>query len=782
MKKDLGNAYPIRRWEITGIIATLVIVLCIPIYVLKTKYITGTSFENPEVPAATFVGRKKCVDCHRKEYEKWQNSHHDKAMDVANDETVLGNFNNTVFEHKGVQSRFFRQGEKFFVHTQGPNGKMADFEIQYTFGYTPLQQYLIPFPGGRLQCLTIAWDVEKKRWYHLYPDEPNDPTDWLHWTKNANNWNGMCAECHSTHLQKRYDMKTNTYDTTWSEIDVSCEACHGPGARHVAWAEVPEMARSQDIDNYGLVVRTGNISARQQVELCARCHARRATLGDYDHFGKDIMDYLIPQLLGDGIYFPDGQILEEVYVYGSFTQSKMYQRGVRCSDCHDVHSLKFHKKGNDLCLQCHRADQYDTKDHHFHKKKGEPGDPVLAKDGSILYEVGEGGECFKCHMPGRNYMGIDYRNDHSIRIPRPDLSIATNTPNSCKECHWDKPDQWSADYCTEWYGIKRRPHYGTVLAAGRKGLPEAQTELIRLATDLLSPGIVRATALSLLRSYPNEHSLKAFERALMDPEPLVRHTAIHDLSQLNPGISTRLITPLLYDPVKAVRIQAGMAMTSLSRSQLNNRQIKVFDSALDEYQDAMAYVGDFTHGQFNLGNMHRNLGNLNLAEKHYKAAIQIDRLFYPAKINLAMLKHQVGMNDEAERLFREVMDEHPQLYEAAYSLGLLLVELKKYDEAVQYVSKAALGMPKRARVQYNLGLLLQQLGRTEEAEAALLRSLEMEPDSIDYLHAVADHYLRQGKLHEARRIAEQMVAKHPKNNLGRRLLRFIDQTMKKKKR
>jgi tetratricopeptide (TPR) repeat protein len=268
----------------------------------------------------------------------------------------------------------------------------------------------------------------------------------------------------------------------------------------------------------------------------------------------------------------------------------------------------------------------------------------------------------------------------------------------------------------------------------------------------------------------------------MDPEPLVRHTAIHDLSQLNPGISTRLITPLLYDPVKAVRIQAGMAMTSLSRSQLNNRQIKVFDSALDEYQDAMEYVGDFTHGQFNLGNMHRNLGNLNLAEKHYEAAIQIDRLFYPAKINLAMLKHQVGMNDEAERLFREVVDEHPQLYEAAYSLGLLLVELKKYDEAVQYVSKAALGMPKRARVQYNLGLLLQQLGRTEEAEAVLLRSLEMEPDNIDYLHAVADHYLRQGKLHEAKRIAEQMVAKHPNNTLGRRLLRFIDQTMKKQKR
>jgi tetratricopeptide (TPR) repeat protein len=772
----LTNKISLRSWEITGVIATLVIVLTVPIYAIKRTTLAGRVEEIVQGPTATFVGRDKCLECHKKEYDAWQNSHHDRAMDVADDKTVLGDFNDAVFEHKGVRSRFFRRGDKFFVNTQGPDGKMNDFEIKYTFGYTPLQQYLIAFPGGRLQCLTIAWDVEKKRWYSLYPEEPNDPEDWLHWTKNGQNWNGMCAECHSTHLQKGYDMKTDTYQTTWSEIDVSCEACHGPGSDHVKWAEVPEMARSQDIANFGLVEKTGNITSRQQVEHCARCHARRATLGDYDHTAnKDLLDYMVPQTLNEGMYFPDGQILEEDYVYGSFVQSKMYRNDVRCSDCHDVHSLKFVKEGNNLCLQCHRAEVYDTKDHHFHKKKGENGDPIRSKDGSVLYEVGEGAECFKCHMPGRYYMGIDFRNDHSLRIPRPDLSVTLKTPNACNECHGDKTAQWSADYFSKWYGIKRKPHYGTVFEAANKGLPGAQMDLIRLADDQLSPAIVRATALSLLRQYPGDLTFKTFERALLDPDSMVRHAAVFHIPQPDPETAVRLFVPLLYDPVKAVRIQAAMNLTTLPRERLTARQREVFDKALNEYRESMEYVGDFPQGRHSLGNMYSNLGEGALAEENYKAAIRIDNLFYPAKVNLAMFYNRTGRNDQAEKLLREVVKEYPELYEASYSLGLLLVEQKKPENALQYLRKAAEGMPGRARVHYNIGLLLQQLNRPSEAEASLLKALELEPDSFDVLYALADHYIKGGKLTEARHIAEQMIAKHPSNDLGRKLLNFIDQ-------
>jgi hypothetical protein len=353
---------PMRNWTVAGLVALAVIVLVIPLYAIKET--RRRSLAGPAVGAeTTFVGREACIDCHRKAYESWLGSDHDHAMGPANDATVLGDFEDAVFEHGGITSRFFRRDGRYYVHTEGPGGEMGDFEIEHTFGWDPLQQYLIRFPGGRLQALSTAWDVERRRWFYLYPDGVIPPEDWLHWTRNGQNWNGMCAECHSTDLRKNYDPESDSYETTWAEIDVSCEACHGPGSRHVEWAEIPPMARP-DVQDYGLAIPTGTISARDEVELCAPCHSRRTELGDYDHSRVPLLDNHLPALLREGAYHADGQILDEVYVWGSFVQSKMYQKDVRCSDCHDVHSLKLHSERNQLCLQCHQADAYDTYDHH----------------------------------------------------------------------------------------------------------------------------------------------------------------------------------------------------------------------------------------------------------------------------------------------------------------------------------------------------------------------------------------------------------------------------------
>ena len=769
-----------RHWKVAGIIATIIIILSIPLYLHKTTYLMPFSGSNQREPLPAFVGSRKCMDCHKSEYDRWQDSHHDLAMDVANDNSVLGDFNNAVFESHGGTSRFYRKNDRFFVHTQGPEGQLGDFEITHTFGWYPLQQYLVPFPGGRLQCLPIAWDVREKRWYHLYPDEAIDPGDWLYWTNAGQNWNGMCAECHSTNLKKNYDIKSNTYQTTWSEIDVGCEACHGPGSRHVEWAEMPEMARPQ-VENDALVVKTSGLPSRELVELCAPCHSRRAILGDYTHAEPDLLDSMLPSLLTSELYFPDGQILEEVYVYGSFTQSKMYHRDVQCSDCHDVHSVKLIKEGNDLCTQCHRAEEYDTKAHHFHKKRGEVGEPVKDTEGSLLFEVGTGAECVQCHMPGRTYMGIDYRPDHSFRIPRPSLTIDINTPNACNRCHWDKTAQWSEEFITKWYGPGRRHHYGTLIDAGRRGIPEAGKNLARLAVDPLYPVIVRATALSLLTGYPGEETRSAYEIALMDDEALIRRTAVRHLRMTDAGDLVKVVSPLLYDPVKGVRIEAASKLAGEPSGHLDAKQAAVFQSALEEFVSAMEYSGDFAFGRYNLANLYVALNKPDDAVRHYEAAIRIDDLFYPAKVNLAMLYNGMGRNEAAERLFRETVEDHPQLYEAAYSLGLLLVERKNYRDALAYLRKAAEGMPDHARVHYNLGLLLQRLQQFEAAETALNRALEIAPDSMDFLHAMADLYLRSGQMEAAARIAERLVEKHPGNPLGQRILKYIEDEMNRRR-
>ena len=719
------------------------------------------------------MGSQTCRDCHKRQYDKWENSHHYRAMDTASQASVLGDFNDAAFTLHGVTSRFYRRDGRYFVHTPGPGGQMGEFEITHTFGWYPLQQYLVPFPGGRLQCLPIAWDVPGKKWYHLYPDAPIDPADWLYWTNAAQNWNGMCAECHSTNLKKNYDIPEDRYRTTWSEINVGCEACHGPGSRHVAWAQLPDMARPR-VENDDLAVKTAKLDSRALVELCAPCHSRRAILQDYTHEEPDLLDSMLPSLLTTGLYFPDGQILDEVYVYGSFTQSKMYHRDVRCSDCHDVHSIETVNKGNPLCLQCHRAEEYDTPQHHFHKKTGEPGDPILGADGTVKFAVGTGAECVACHMPGRVYMGIDYRPDHSLRIPRPDLTLEIGTPNACNRCHYDKTAEWSDGHITRWYGPGRRPHWGTIIEAGRGGAPGAVRDLARLAGDPLYPVITRATALSLLRDdLEADEARTARELAATDAEALIRRTALEISPPPDTALEAAAMAPLLYDPVKAVRIEAAVKLAGGPSRHLDADQQRRFQSVLAEYVAAMTYSGDFASNRYNLGNLYTALDRPEDAIAQYRAAIRIDNLFYPAKVNLAMLYNALGDKDAAERLLRQVTSEHPEQVEVAYSLGLLLAETGQYDSAALYLRKAAEGMPGQARVHYNLGMLLDYLQQDAPAEAALRKALELEPDQLDYLSVLAQFFLKKQRFDEAKQVAEQIMQKHPASGLGPRILEFI---------
>jgi len=756
----------LRRWKIGGIAATAVIVLSLPVYAVKEGRQRADWNAADRAQEHAFVGGDKCVECHEEAAEAWRGSHHDMAMAPADSTTVRGDFGEVEFEHRGVTSRFYERDGKYWVHTEGTGGEMADFEIAYTFGWEPLQQYLIAFPGGRYQTLSIAWDTEKEEWFHLYPDRDIPPDDWLHWTRSAQNWNGMCAECHSTSLKKGYDPETDTFSTSWSEIDVSCEACHGPGSRHLAWAELPPMARPQVAD-YDLAVPTSGITSRQQVELCAPCHSRRTDLGDYDHGDTDLLDNFVPTTLDEGLYEADGQILEEVYVWGSFVQSKMYRNNVRCSDCHDPHSLTLREEGNDLCLQCHRADTYDVFEHHFHEELTEAG------------ESNEGTLCVKCHMPERPYMVIDWRADHSLRVPRPDLSVEIGTPNACTAagCHEDETDQWAADHYVDWYGRARRSHYGTTIVAGRRRDAAAAPELIRLAGDSLYPTLVRATALGLLQGYPGPESARALGAALQDEEALIRHTAVMAVSPADAAELVDLVGPLLFDPTKAVRGEAAAQLAGVPRELLKPYQLEALDEATAEYEGAMRYLLDFPFANLNLANLYLAQGDTARAEEYYQRAITIDDLFFPAKMNLAVLYNAQGRNAEAEEMLREVLEGYPENHEAEYALALLLVETGRAEEALTWLTQAADGLPARTRIRYNLGLLQQQMGRLAAAEATLRAAVDAEPNNLEYLYALGDHYAKRGDYQRALAVAERMIETHPEDPIGRDMKAALEQAI-----
>ncbi len=706
------------------------------------------------VTEADYVGSAACQSCHAEAFADWLGSHHDQAMEPANDTTVLGDFGNVTFASRGVRTRFYREGEKFMVNTEGPDGTYQDFEISHTFGVYPLQQYLAVFPKGRLQALRVAWDSEKDRWYDLYPDMDIEPQEWLHWTGGAMNWNSSCADCHSTHLRKHYDAAADSFHTTYALMDVSCEACHGAGKKHIELVSAPDYVEKKGKADHQLHLLPG-IPSTEQVDQCARCHSRRSQFSEAFVPGEKFLDHYLPELLVDGTYFADGQILDEDYVYGSFVQSRMYHEGVKCTDCHNPHSTQLRYEGNRLCMQCHEP-KYDEPGHHFHPQ------------GS------ESAQCINCHMTGRTYMGNDFRRDHSFRIPRPDQSVAFGTPNACNGCHETQDAQWAADQVEAWYGPERKPHFSDALTLGRERTARSMVPLQRLIEASDEPGIARATAVQYLVETAGAEALPVLQRALNDSTALVRHAAVQALSQWPATERLSLLGPRLRDSLRVVRVAAADALADVPAQHWNAAARSDFERARQELRASMQAQADYRGGQFMIGQYHDRLGQPAEAEQAYQRAIAMDSRFNAARMNLAVLYNRLGRNEEAERLLRKVVEQEPEYGPAYYSLGLLLAESpERLEEAAEVLGQAATRVGINSRIFYNWGLALQHLERSADAERAYQAGLEVEPASAVLNNALAILHLQAGRPERALPHAQLLVEQYPQQQEFRQLLQQV---------
>jgi len=717
--------------------------------------------------ATNYVRSQSCQQCHRSEYKQWQHSHHDQAMQLATPKTVLGNFNINTFEYFGRKTTFLKKGNNYFIKTTGPDGKLKEFVVKYTFGVNPLQQYLIELPGGRLQAFTVAWDVKNKKWFHLYPDENITHDDPLHWSQHHFNWNTSCAECHSTNFQKNYDAKTKSYHSTYSEINVGCQSCHGPGKKHIDWAKQKASGKTVGESNG---VMTNNF--KNKLEVCARCHSRRHHVSKDDKWGESFYDHFFPALLRQNIYYADGQINEEVYVYGSFLQSKMYRAGVTCMDCHNPHSLQLVAPGNAVCAQCHQKNPvkrfknlknkvYDSPAHHHHQQ------------GST------GAQCVSCHMPVKTYMQNDPRHDHGFRIPRPDLTVKIGVPNACNQCHQNKSADWSVKQITKWFGVKHYPeHYGEIFAAAWSNKKNVEAELIKLVEDKQQANIVRATAVDLLVRYPTENSLTARLKALRDDNVLVRSTAITSLSHMPIQERIVVLSPHLKDTLRAIRIEAASALAAAPIEQIPDEYKKAYESAIKEYTALQQANSDQPSSFFNLGNFFQQRKEFDKAVSAYQNAIELDKRFYPAQTNLAALYMTLGKDDKAELVLRDGIKHNKDHGELYYSLGLFYAEKNDMKQSTEMLAKAALLMPYNVRVQYNYGLALQKIGDYVMAEDVLTKALALNDQNPDLLYAIANLYVQQKKWTDALKYANRLHAIIPESNRIKQMIRFIRSHLK----
>jgi len=707
-------------------------------------------------PQAPYAGSDSCRACHEAEWTAWRGSHHYQAMLPADAQSVLGDFDDARFDYAGVTSRFFRRDGKYFVETDGPDGTLQEYEIAYTFGFQPLQQYLVAFPGGRYQALNIVWDSRPtaaggQRWVHLYPEQdageagPVRHDDLVHWTGSFQNWNGRCAACHSTGLEKNYAADSDRFQTTWQEINVACEACHGPAARHVAWAENGAengadggdrgfafsladrgaFAPAEDASPHTLA-RADQRRPLTQVETCAACHSRRTELAPTEPGGRFDDQYRLAPIQ-PGLYFPDGQILDEVYVYGSFLQSRMHAAGVVCTDCHEPHSGSVRAADNSLCTRCHQAETFDRPTHHRHAA-GSPG-----------------AACVECHMPDRTYMVVDDRRDHGFRVPEPRLTLELGVPNACNDCHADRDPQWAQDALTEWgMGGTPRATHAAVLNAAWMEQPAALPELLALASDEARPGMLRAGAALASAAFPTRETVTAAAGWLYDDDRLLRAAAVQSLDWLPAQQRWTLLRGLVGDDSKAVRMAVARQTADVPLDGLPPAEGQALAALHREYLESLRRNSDLPDELINQGIFLAASGDPVGAEQAYRRALKQAPAFTPALLNLADLYRASGLDDKARPLLEQAAVQAPGDPAPQHALGLLLIRQGALGEALPHLQQAATLAPQSLRYRYVYGVALWETGRRQDAVAELEALLAAHPGNPQLVSALASYYRELG--------------------------------------
>ncbi|MBO9445007.1 cytochrome c3 family protein [Ruegeria sp. R14_0] len=613
--------------------------------------------------SAAYVGSDQCVECHKDVAAEWSSSHHALAWTEVKDSSVVADFDGTRFEHDGMSVEFSDTDGELSAAVTEKDGVTTEYGVHSVVGIEPLQQYLFQTEPGWLQSFDVVWDTENKEWFHLYPDQDLPPDDGLHWTGPYKNWNARCAECHATGFEKNYNAETRTYSSTQSEIGVGCEACHGPGSAHIDW--VGGQSLPEGLGDTGFLIDWGRGQTEVEIQQCAGCHSRREAHGDGNPLpGTPFHDAYNLAVLRPGLYHPDGQILDEVYVYGSFLQSKMYDRGVGCMDCHNPHSASLKADGNGVCTQCHSpaanprfptlsAKEYDSPEHHHHP------------DGS------KGAQCKTCHMIERVYMGVDGRRDHSFRIPRPDLGLGQDT---CTDCHQDQDQDWAAQQIAGWFpdSAHREPHFGSAFQAATLGVADGPEDLLGIATDMDQPGIIRATAAYLLQPYGSADVAAQTVGLLTDEDPLVRANAAPLQRQASLPDQVQRLEPLLSDPLRNVRISAAKEFLNIPPQALSRTQQQASGQAMSEWQMAISNRLDFPETHLVLGGMALTFRNARAAEQAFQEVVTLDPQraeAWPMLVQLAQINRGAQAAREVLKQGLEIIPDDPNLLQLQDQLG-----------------------------------------------------------------------------------------------------------------
>jgi predicted CXXCH cytochrome family protein len=652
--------------------------------------------------------------------------------------TIVGNFaDGTRLSAHGRSYEFGRKDGRPFVTVAFSDRPPETFTVDYTLGAKRYQGYLSQLPDGRIYVLPAFWQIESGRWIDWKEITPIP--DGAHDLRQI--WNANCFNCHATNLVQGYDVAAKQYRTTWTEMGIGCEACHGPGREHIAladaWDADPATKPAYDTSEHNTrltdILKTlspRSAEPRRVFDTCAYCHGNKTNLFAGFRAGDRYEDYALPFMLSDDIpandlqgeFWPDGRP-NRFNRNQALMLSGCFQAGaIVCTKCHVAHGSRYEhslkvniyqgRYGDTLCTQCHQESKRVPGGLRLPGEErelaGAPSGPqggVPDSRSSFTTAEGlqahtfhapesEGSRCIGCHMSDVNWRMLVRRRDHTFRPPNPEITARFGVPNACTTCHDDKTPEWAAAQMDAWWGDGSRRQKDVAMAdvlyrAGSGDLA-VLPNLGRLAIDRSRGALIRASAADYVSRLL--HGGRGDGRARVQSQTSLNTAAGGSTgplpaspSQVTPELVNMLIAAAA-DPepmvrASAVRALAATGQTARVTPPLTARLIDQARVVRARAAEALLALG--------IAQLPGPAGEaLRNAQDEYAASLDAFPDVAVNHASRAWLESERGRADEAQQAADRAIQVDPGFARPYVIKGVLAARGGHYREAVEHWKKA----------------------------------------------------------------------------------------------
>ncbi len=729
------------------------ILLALAVAALISAGITAHAADSAQPDS--YAGSKSCRECHERFYGLWSGSKHGLAMQQYSEalakEKLTPQKDDVVIGNQRYRAEVGTGGG--YVLESGPVGKKKQYRIEYALGGKNVFYFLTPMDRGRLQTLPVAYDVRRKEWFdtalsglrHI-PGQMAGETP-VGWQEYPYTFNTSCYGCHVSQLSTNYDLKTDSYASTWKEPGINCETCHGPSEAHNAAMRTLPKGQKPANDAALKLIRTKSFTQAQHNDACNSCHSKAMPLTAGYRTPERFFDHFDLVTLENSDFYPDGRDLGENYTQTSWRMSPCITGGkLHCVTCHTSSGrYRFMKeKFNNACLPCHEERVKNVAAHSRHPA------------GS------EGSKCVSCHMPKTEFARMQ-RSDHSMLPPTPATTIAYQSPNACNVCHVDKDAAWADKLVRSW---SKRDYQAPVLKraalvdAARKRDWTRLPEMLAYIGDPTSNEIFVTSLIRLLAHCDDPAKVPVLLKALNSPSPLVRGAAVEGLGTAPTIEVLQEIAAATADDYRLVRVRAAAAMAQFPNMKPQGKAKERYDKATGEFLASLMARPDSWDAHYNLGNYYLGQNRPKEALEEYAIAHTQEPQSVLTLVNAAMAHARLGETGKAEDKLQEALKIAPDSGAVLYNLGLIKGEKQELPAAEQYLKAAFKIDPQMAGAAFNL-CILTVADRPAEALEWCRKAAALRPQEPKYAYTLA-FYQREGEdLKGASATLEALISRIP---------------------